>query len=106
MKYAIIKVVNGSYSIHAEGFTDLSAAKVNFHGLCQTLWNAPDVLSAYVMIADEQLDAAEGYKEYIYHAPQPAPEPEYVPEEEPTPEEPTDETTPEEPTEETYPEDY
>ena len=78
MKYAIIKVINGSYSIHAEGFTDLKLAKVAFHGLCQTLWNAPDVLSAYVMIADEQLDAVEGYKEYIHHEPQPEPAPEEV----------------------------
>ena len=73
MKYSIIKVVNGSYSIHAEGFTSLETAKVNYHGLCQTLWNAPDVLSAYVMIADEQLDAVEGYKEYIHHEVQPEP---------------------------------
>lgn len=69
MKYAIVKVINGAYSIHAEGFTDLSVAKVNFHGLCQTLWNAPDVTSAYVMITDEQLDVVEGYKEYIHHDP-------------------------------------
>ena len=81
MKYAIIKVINGNFSIHAEGFTDIASAKVNFHGLCQTLWNAPDVLSAYVMIADEQMDAAEGYKEYIHHDPAPAPEPEHEPEE-------------------------
>ena len=78
MKYAIIKVINGSYSIHAEGFTSVADAKTNFHGLCQTLWNAPDVLSAYVMIADEQLDAVEGYKEYIHHEPQPEPTPEEV----------------------------
>ena len=73
MKYAIIKVINGNYSIHAEGFTSVTAAKVSYHGLCQTLWNAPDVLSAYVMIADEQLDAVEGYKEYIHHEAQPEP---------------------------------
>lgn len=71
MKYAIIKVINGSYSIHAEGMTSLSAAKVAFHGLCQTLWNAPDVITAYVMLADEQLDAVEGYKEFIHHDPAP-----------------------------------
>ena len=71
MKYAIIKVVNGSYSIHAEGITDLATAKVQFHGLCQTLWNAPDVLSAHVMIADEQLNIVEGYIEYIHHEVQP-----------------------------------
>ena len=71
MKYAIIKVVNGSYSIHAEGITDLAMAKTQFHGLCQTLWNAPDVETAYVMLSDEQLDAVEGYKEYIHHESQP-----------------------------------
>jgi len=75
MKYAIVKVVNGTYAIHAEGFTDISNAKVSFHGLCQTLWNAPDVLSAEVAIVDENLDPVEGYKEYIHHdAPAPAPE--------------------------------
>ena len=70
MKYAIIKVINGSYSVHAEGITEVSAAKVSFHGLCQTLWNAPDVITAEVMIVDEQLDCVEGYKEFITHAPQ------------------------------------
>ena len=67
MKYAIIKVINGNYFIHSEGIQDLAAAKTQFHGLCQTLWNAKDVVSAYVMIADEQLDCVEGYKEYIHH---------------------------------------
>lgn len=67
MKYAIIKVINGNYFVHAEGITDLANAKTQFHGLCQTLWNAPDVITAYVMIADEQLDAVEGYKEFIHH---------------------------------------
>lgn len=82
MKYAIIKVVNGSYSIHAEGITALENAKVSFHGLCQTLWNAPDVLSAHVMIVDEQLDPVDGYKEYIHHDVQPEPEPQEEPVEE------------------------
>lgn len=71
MKYAIIKVINGAFSVHAEGFTDLGNTKVNYHGLCQTLWNAPDVLSAYVAIVDEQLDVVEGYKEFIHHDPMP-----------------------------------
>ena len=69
MKYAIIKVINGNYFIHAEGITALDSAKTQFHGLCQTLWNAPDVVTAYVMISDEQLDAVEGYKEFIHHEP-------------------------------------
>lgn len=67
MRYAIIKVINGNYNVHAEGITDLAQAKVQFHGLCQTLWNAPDVETAFVMISDEQLDAVDGYKEFIHH---------------------------------------
>lgn len=67
MKYAIIKCVNGNYSVHAEGITTIEAAKTQFHGLCQTLWNAPDVITAHVMIADEQLDPVEGYKEFVHH---------------------------------------
>lgn len=67
MKYAIVKVINGSFSIHAEGYTDLNAAKVTFHGVCQTLWNAQDVVTAMVMIVDENLDCVGRYKEYIQH---------------------------------------
>ena len=70
MKYAIIKVVNGNYSVEAEGITNLNSAKVQFHGLCQALWNAPDVITAEVKIVDENLDCVEDYKEYITH-PQP-----------------------------------
>lgn len=67
MKYAIVKVINGSFFIHAEGMTDLNDAKVAFHGLCQTLWNAADVTTAMVAIMDENLDCVERYKEYIHH---------------------------------------
>lgn len=68
MKYAIIKVINGNYFIHAEGITKLDSAKTQFHGLCETLWNASDVLAAEVKIVDENLDTVEGYKEFISHA--------------------------------------
>lgn len=68
MKYAIVKVVNGSYAIYAEGITDINAAKVSFHGLCQTLWNAPDVITACVMIVNENLYTVGSYREEICHA--------------------------------------
>lgn len=67
MKYAIIKVINGNYFVHAEGYTDVSKAKTTFHGVCQALWNEPTVLTAEVMIVNEQLDCVEGYKENIHH---------------------------------------
>ena len=65
MKYAIIKVTEGNYNIHAEGFTDISKAKVSYHGLCQALWNDASTTKACVMIIDENLDVVEGYKEFI-----------------------------------------
>lgn len=67
MVYSIIKVSNGHYFIESEGYTDLDKAKVQFHNVCQSLWNAPDVITACVMVADENLDAVEGYKEVIRH---------------------------------------
>ena len=75
MKYAIVKVINGNYFIHAEGITDLTAAKTQFHGLCQTLWNASDVITAEVKIMDENLDCVEDYKEFITHPVEPQEEP-------------------------------
>ena len=67
MKYAIVKCINGNYSVHAEGITDINAAKTSFHQLCATLWNAPDVVRATVKIVDENLDNAEGYRDFISH---------------------------------------
>ena len=67
MTYAILKCINGSFFVHAEGITNIDNAKVQFHGLCHTLWNAQDVLTATVKIVDEHLDIFEDYREYISH---------------------------------------
>ena len=72
MTYAIIKVTDGNYAVHAEGFTSLAAAKISYHNLCAALWNEPSVISATVKIVDENLDAAEGYREHITHPAEPA----------------------------------
>jgi len=66
MKYAIIKCSNGSFAIDSE-WTDLTKAKVTFHGVCQTLWNSADVKTAKVMIVDEQLNCVEDYCEFVRH---------------------------------------
>lgn len=66
MKYSIIKCINGNFSIHAEG-ADINGMKVNFHQLCATLWNATDVITAKIMIVDEQLNCVEDYREFIHH---------------------------------------
>lgn len=67
MKFAIIKSINGNYFIHSEGITDIDNAKVQFHGLCQTLWNASDVKTATVAIVDENFAIVENYIEHIKH---------------------------------------
>ena len=66
MKYAIVKVINGNYTVDSE-WENLNSAKVQFHTVAKTLWNASDVVTAMIMIADENLDAVEGYKEFIHH---------------------------------------
>ena len=66
MKYSLIQVVNGNYSIVSET-TDINAAKVQFHNLAAALWNASDVNTACIMIVDENLDQVEDYKEFISH---------------------------------------
>ena len=81
MVYSIIECVNGSFVVRAEGIKSVEAAKTQYHGRAQVLWNASDVLSAYIAIMDEQLDVVEGMKEYIHHEPQPEPEPTPEPEE-------------------------
>lgn len=82
MKYAIIECVNGNYVVRAEAIATVEAAKTQYHGRAQALWNAPDVLTAYIAIVDEQLDVVEKMKEYIHHEPAPEPEPEAEPVEE------------------------
>ena len=67
MRYAVVNVVNGSFSISTEHGEDLRAAKVAFHQRCAVLENADDVITAEVKIMDENLDNTEGYKEFIYH---------------------------------------
>lgn len=67
MKYAIIKCMNGNYAVHAEGITELNSAKATFHGLCQALWAAADVITGSVRIVDENLDTVQGYQEFIRH---------------------------------------
>ena len=67
MTYAIIKVINGNYFVHAEGITSLDSAKTQYHNLCASLWNEPTVTTACIMVADENLDAVQGYKEFISH---------------------------------------
>ena len=67
MKYAVLKVSNGSNEVIAEGYTNPDSAKVKFHQTCATLWNAPDVILGAVMVVDDSLRLVNGYQEIITH---------------------------------------
>lgn len=64
MKYAIIKVVNGNFSVESE-WTDLNSAIVAYHSTCSTLWNAEDVVNACVALVDVEMKFEK--IEYIKH---------------------------------------
>ena len=66
MKYSVIKVVNGNFSVVSEHEDKLSAL-VKFYDICKTHWNAEDVKTAMVAIFDESLNVVEGHREFIYH---------------------------------------
>lgn len=65
MKYAIIKCTDGNYAVHGE-YPTLNAARIAFHQFCAALWNDPGTEKAMIMIADDNLDAVEGIKEFIH----------------------------------------
>ena len=67
MKYAILQCVNGNFSVVSE-WTDQKKAFVNFHSVCTTLWNSPDVTAATVQVADENFNVSK--IEYINPEPE------------------------------------
>lgn len=67
MNYAVIKIVNGNFTIDSEWVDNLQGAIVKYHDVCKTLWNGQDVQTATVMIIDQQGDNVPGYKEFITH---------------------------------------
>ena len=78
MVYAIIQISNGNYSVAEEGITDINQAKKSYHLKCAAFWNASDVETACVMLADSNLDAV--LKEVINKKVAPEPEPVAAPE--------------------------
>ena len=68
MKYAVLKVVNGSFSIDSEWVDNLNGAIVQWHSVCRSLWNDKTMtVKAKVEIVDENLYPQEGYIEVIQH---------------------------------------
>ena len=75
MKYAVIRCSDGNYDIHSE-HPNIEAAKIAFHSYCAALWNDKNTKMSVVKIMDENLDNAEGYREFIHHETEQTNEPE------------------------------
>jgi hypothetical protein len=75
MKYAVIRCTDGNYDIHSE-HPNIEAAKIAFHSYCAALWNDKNTKRAMVKIVDENLDNAEGYRDFIHHETEQTNEPE------------------------------
>ena len=67
MKYAVLKIVNGNYSIDSEHGENKNAAIMRWHDVCRTLWGSTDVKSATVTVVNDNGDQVDGYKETIHH---------------------------------------
>lgn len=67
MKYAVLKIINGNFSIDSEWNENLQGAIVKFHDVCKILWNEASVETATVEIIDQQGDIVQGYKEFVHH---------------------------------------
>jgi hypothetical protein len=65
MMYAVIKVVDGNYSVHTEGHTDINDARHSFYSYCAALSKDEGFQTATVMVVDENLDKVEDYKAFF-----------------------------------------
>jgi len=77
MKYWVMKISNGELQLNLErgDITEhgtLDSAKAKFHQVCATMWNEPSVLTAKVVIIDQQFNVVES--EFISHTAQPTEE--------------------------------
>ena len=64
MKYAVITVVNGAFTVRTE-HEALNSAIVSFHSVCTNLWNSADVQKATVVVVDEKMQFQK--VEYIHY---------------------------------------
>lgn len=67
MKYAVIQVVNGNFTVSSEHGENKQGGIVAFHNLSAALWNASEEVEAVVKLVDNNLDVVDEYEEFISH---------------------------------------
>jgi len=48
--FAVVKIINGNFAIHSEGWMDLNKAKVSFYGYLSALYNDLDNVQSFSVI--------------------------------------------------------
>ncbi len=66
MKYAVVRVSNGNFSIASE-HDELNAAQTNFYNQAAALSNSPDVITAHVRVVDENCNTIGSLAASISH---------------------------------------
>ena len=69
MKYAVLRISNGSFKLESPQSEDIKAVKDKYFELCRSYNTTPNI-DAVVKIIDENLDAYEGgkYTEHIHNS--------------------------------------
>jgi len=71
MKYAVLICSNGNFIVSTEGHTTKESAIISYHDKCKIYHSAEDVITATIVVVDENMDPIDGgrYKEFISHVP-------------------------------------
>ena len=67
MNIVLIEATQNQTRVVSEWGSNEIGARVAFHQLCASLWNASEAVKASIKLMDDQLDNFEGVKEYIDH---------------------------------------
>lgn len=55
-KLFVIGIVNGNARIYSEWTNNEEGARVAYHNLCMSMWNAPDVENASIRLTNDMFD--------------------------------------------------
>lgn len=70
MKYAVIAVINGNFTIHSE-HDDVNAAIMEYHSYARALRADQDTTVYKIEVVDENLDVYQGFSEFLDKSPEP-----------------------------------
>ena len=67
MNIALIQATKSQTTVVSEWGDNEAGARVAYHQLCASLWNASEAVDCTVKLVDNQLDTFKDVKEFIQH---------------------------------------